>query len=121
MTSSAVVALNTRKRVLEVPWSMAPTRGPRSLGTAEGEARFWDEDDDEGGSIVTVSKGRKEAVLTFALISLKAQTVRICPSIFLSFRPFAAICQLFFIYFFPPLHLLHTLRKKATLRHLERF
>ena len=31
MTSSAVLAANTRNRVLPVPWSMAPTSGPRSF------------------------------------------------------------------------------------------
>ena len=31
VTSSAVLAANTRNRVLPVPWSMAPTSGPRSF------------------------------------------------------------------------------------------
>ena len=31
VTSSAVFAAKTRKRVLPVPWSMAPTSGPKSF------------------------------------------------------------------------------------------
>ena len=31
VTSSAVLAAKTRKRVLPVPWSMAPTSGPKSF------------------------------------------------------------------------------------------
>ena len=65
VTSSAVLAANTRNRVLPVPWSMAPTSGPRSFMPPLTEAASEDGDPSRPLGDVTLMAIKDQRAFSF--------------------------------------------------------